>query len=371
MAETAILAICALLAGVYAGYPLLVLALAAGRRRETGVGGSPRPETVSILICAHNEARTIGPKLRSVFAAVAGRDGVEILVADDGSTDGTADVVAAAAAESPVPFRFICLPRGGKAAALNRMMPQAKGEVLVFSDADPLWEPATLAALLAPFADGGVGAVAGEVRSLRSRGSMRAGDALFRTYESAIREAEHRLFGCVSADGGLFALRAGLAEPVPPDVTDDVVLSTAAVARGCRIAFARDAVVWEASPTAARQHFRRRIRITVRGLTGLWRRRGLLNPLRTGAYAAGLLFHKLLRRLAPLLLAPLALALLWLAVERGGTALPLVAGAAVAGLFALRLRLPLYLAVHLGGLAAGTLLFLAGRRYTQWAPQKP
>ena len=370
MAETAILAILALLAGVYAGYPLLVLALAAAQRRVPAPRQRREPETVSILICAHNEARSIGAKLESVFAAVSGRAGTEILVADDGSSDGTAAIVAALAADSPVPLRLMRFARGGKAAALNALMAQGKGEILVFSDADPLWEAGTLEALLAPFSDPQVGAVAGEVRSLRSRGRMRAGDALFRAYESAIRAAEDRLFGCVSADGGLFALRARLAEPVPPDVTDDFFLSTAAVTHGCRIAFAKEAAVWEVSPPAARQHLRRRIRITVRGLTGLWRRRALLDPTRTGAYALGLLFHKLLRRLAPLLLAPLALAFVWLALERGGAALPLVAGAAVAGLLALRLRLPLYLAVHLGGLAAGTVLFLAGRRYSQWAPQK-
>jgi cellulose synthase/poly-beta-1,6-N-acetylglucosamine synthase-like glycosyltransferase len=238
--------------------------------------------------------------------------------------------------------------------------------------------------LLAPFADAKVGAVAGEVRGLRSAkgGAWRGGEALFRRYESAIRAAEDRLFGCVSADGGLFALRAALAEPVPGDVTDDFFLSTAAVARGYRIAFQPDAAVYEVAPDGQRQHFRRRIRITVRGLTGLWRRRALLNPFRTGAYAFGLLFHKLLRRLAPLLLLPLWAAVLALVAERG-EALHLAAfallSAAAAGTAAIlllpvkvprALRLPAYFGIHLGGLAIGTLLFLSGKRYTQWAPQK-
>jgi cellulose synthase/poly-beta-1,6-N-acetylglucosamine synthase-like glycosyltransferase len=224
--------------------------------------------------------------------------------------------------------------------------------------------------------------VAGEVRSLREGrgGAWRVGDALFRRYESAIRSAEDRLFGCVSADGGLFALRAELAEPVPADVTDDFFLSTAAVARGRRIAFRPDAAAWELPAASSRQHFRRRVRITVRGLTGLWRRRALLNPLRTGGYALGLIFHKLLRRLAPLSLLPLAAASLSLVVEGDRTAqlaalAALGAGAAAAVLLLAAplpkaLRLPAYVAIHLGGLALGSLLFLLGRRYTQWAPQQ-
>jgi hypothetical protein len=124
------------------------------------------------------------------------------------------------------------------------------------------------------------------------------------------------------------------------------------------------------------------VRITVRGLTGLWRRRALLNPFRTGAYALGLLFHKLLRRLAPLLLLPLWAAMLALVLETGeATHLALFAGlTAAAGATALilllplrvpkLLRLPAYLGIHVGGLAIGTILFLTGKRYTQWAPQK-
>jgi cellulose synthase/poly-beta-1,6-N-acetylglucosamine synthase-like glycosyltransferase len=382
MAEMSILLILLSLGIVYAGYPLAVIALAALKRpRRAPVGEAPRSAT--IILCAHNEASVIGAKLRSVFASAAGRpEQVEIIVCDDGSTDGTSAAMEAVAGESPVPLRLMTLPRGGKAAALRQAIAAAKGEILVFSDADPIWEEATLGALLAPFADAQVGAVAGEVRSFRSAQNRRwgAGEALFRAYESTIRRAEDRLFGCISADGGLFALRAELAEPVPGDVTDDFFLSTAAVQRGCRISFEPRAAVWENAPAGQRQHFRRRIRITVRGLTGLWRRRALLNPLRTGGYALGLLFHKLLRRLAPLLLLPLWIATLALVVERGealhillfalgtaaalGTALLLLLPVPVPRL----LRLPAYAGIHLGGLLLGTLLFLSGKRFTQWAP---
>jgi cellulose synthase/poly-beta-1,6-N-acetylglucosamine synthase-like glycosyltransferase len=384
MAEASILIILSCLALVYAGYPILLALLAAVAPR-CATEREQAPSSVSIIICAHNEAATIGAKLRSVLSSVAGRpERMEIIVCDDGSTDDTAAIVAQTARTAPLPFRLMTLPRGGKAAALRLAVAQAQGEILVFSDADPLWEAATLPALLAPFADTRVGAVAGEVRGLRSvkGGAWRGGEALFRRYESAIRSAEDRLFGCVSADGGLFALRATLAEPVPGDVTDDFFLSTAAVARGYRIAFQPEAAVYEVAPDGQRQHFRRRIRITVRGLTGLWRRRALLNPRRTGAYALGLLFHKLLRRLAPLLLLPLWAAVLALVVERGETAHLLgfaLLSAAVAGTAAILLlpvrvprllRVPAYLGIHLGGLAIGTVLFLSGKRYTQWAPQK-
>lgn len=385
MAEVLILIILLWLAAVYLGYPLLLICVSALTPRRASAAAASPPASVSIIVCAHNEAASIGAKLRSVLRSVAGREeAIEIIVCDDGSTDATVGIVEAIAGESPLPLHLLRLPRGGKAAALREAVRTAAGDVLAFSDADPLWDQTTLAALLAPFSDPRVGAVAGEVRSLGTRrpGAWRAGEVLFRAYESTIRSAEDRLFGCVSADGGLFALRAELAEPVPGDVTDDFFLSTAAVARGYRIAFRPDAAVYEVAPEGQRQHFRRRVRITVRGLTGLCRRRALLNPFRTGAYAFGLLFHKVLRRLSPLLLLPLWFALLVLVLERGSgahlTAFA-VLSAAVIGTTAILLlpisvpkvlRLPAYLGLHVGGLAVGTILFLGGKRYTQWAPQQ-
>jgi cellulose synthase/poly-beta-1,6-N-acetylglucosamine synthase-like glycosyltransferase len=384
MAETAVFAILIAFGIVYAGYPLAILLLAAARRPRPSVAPDPgNPQSVSVIVCAYNEEASIGAKLASV-ATTRWQGPMEIIVADDGSSDSTAAIVRAASVESPVPIRLIELPRGGKAAALGHACASGGGSILVFTDADPLWESGTLQALIAPLADPKVGAVAGQVLTLKARGgAFGGGDAVFRRYETALREAEDRLFGCVSADGGLFALRATLVEPVPPDVTDDFFLSTAAVARGYRIAFRADARVYEASAGSGRQHFRRRLRITVRGLTGLWRRRALMNPFRTGWYALGLIFHKVLRRLAPVLLIPLWLLSLALTLSgAGGFHALLCAGltlaAAAAGLLLLLsplrlprpLRLPLYAALHVAGLAGGTLLFLTGRRYTQWTPQQ-
>src|SRR4028119_636704 len=114
MAEASILILLSFLALVYAGYPLLLIALAVAAPRRTGGQAGPAPASVSIIICAHNEARAIGAKLRSVLASVAGRpEQVEIIVCDDGSTDDTAAIAADIARGTAVPFRLMTLPRGG------------------------------------------------------------------------------------------------------------------------------------------------------------------------------------------------------------------------------------------------------------------
>ena len=374
--DTIALLLLLLLVGTFVGYPVLVIAAAPARPRRPDPHARALPRC-SILICAHNEAARIGDKLASVRTALE-RAGMpcEILVGDDGSTDETAAIAEAAG------VKVVRCPRGGKAAALNRLVPMLSGEVVVMTDADPLFDERTLPALLAPFADPAVGAVAGRVETIRSRGSrFAAGDALFRMYESRLRAAEDRLFGCISADGGLYAIRTELIPPVPADVTDDFWISTAAVAAGRRIAFADDARVWEHSIAVGRQQFRRRLRITVRGLTALWKRRALMNPARTGWYAVGLVLHKVARRLAPLTLLPLWLvaALLagrgeiaWLLVFLGMTGAGLLAGLTAAT--GVRLPAPLRpvhgVMLHLAGLALGAVLFACGRRYSQWTPKK-
>lgn len=373
--ETVALLLIAVPLFAFAGYPALVIAAAAlwGRRGPE----EPCHAPVAVVVCAHNEGARIGAKLDSVHdAIVAARVLARIIVADDGSTDDTA-----AQAERRPGVELVRLPRGGKAAALNRVTPRTANAILVMTDADPLFDAATLPALLAPFADPNVGAVAGRVETMRGRARFAGFDRLFRGYESAVRQAESDLFGCVSADGGLYAIRASLMPVVPPDVTDDFFISTAAVAAGYRIAYADGARAWEHSIEGEGRNFRRRIRITVRGLTALWSRRALMNPGRTGWYAPALILHKVARRLAPLALPPLWLIsgllaaegqLAWALVFAGLTALTLVG---IAGVLAPQ-RLPravspvIGVALHLAGLGWGAILFASGRRYAQWTPQK-
>ena len=371
--ETLALLLVALPVAAYVGYPLVLLGAARlwGKPVATGTVEAP----VAIVICAHNEGTRIGAKLESVLGVTRGT-GVRVIVADDGSTDETAAVAAG------FPEVELCrLPRGGKAAALNRVVPRDADAILVMTDADPLFDAGTLPALLAPFVDPRVGAVAGRVETIRSRAGFAAFDRLFRGYESAVRQAESDLFGCVSADGGLYAIRARLMPHVPADVTDDFYISTAAVADGYRIAFADGARVWEHPIAAGGTTFRRRIRITVRGLTGLWARRALMNPARTGWYAPALVLHKFARRLAPLALPPV-----WLLAGLLGAAGSLGWGVVFAGLTGIAVvgavgalapeRLPRALApvfgaaLHLAGLAWGAVLFARGTRFAQWTPQK-
>jgi cellulose synthase/poly-beta-1,6-N-acetylglucosamine synthase-like glycosyltransferase len=360
----------------WVGYPLLVaLASLFAPPRPLPTG---KPATASVIVAAFDEQAHIEKKLRSMLAqdhAAA----FEIIVASDGSTDDTV-ALARAVAAGDARVRVLDLPRRGKADALNDAALVARYEVLVFSDADTYWVEDTLRQLLAPMADATVGSTVGNVSIPRLGRALSLGDRLYRRYEAFMRKAESRLGWMASADGGLFALRRELFQPVPPQVTDDFFLTTCAPMNGKRIVYVDEAVVLDRGVDEPERQFHRRRRITARGLQSLAARRELMNPLRFGFTAVALVSHKLIRRLAPLALAPLFVCNLLLWDEGAFYRLALCAQlaayiVAVVGLFDRAGRLPKpfrfasFMLVSMTGMVAGLWRFSIGRRFERWNPK--
>ena len=360
----------------YLGYPLLLTVLAplfpAWRH-------SPAPPlNISIVIAAHNEARHIEHKLRTLLAQDYQPATLQIILASDGSTD---DTVARAHKVVDSRITVLDLPRQGKAATLNAGAALATGDILVFTDADNQWSRETLGYLLAPLSDPNVGACAGHMVIPVTGGGLSVGDSLYRHYEGWLRRVENRTGCMVSADGALLALRRELFQSVPAEVNDDFFLSTCAPVAFKRIVYVPEAQVIDHGVDEADKQFRRRQRVTVGGLQSLAQRRELLNPLKHGLYSIALISHKLIRRLAPILLLPLLLSNFWLWEDHGFYRLALIAqlfgcAVAIAGLLDSQHRLPkpfrlaAFLLVTLAGMSIGLWQFLRGQRYAQWNPEQ-
>ena len=360
----------------YLGYPLLLTVLAplfpAWRH-------SPAPAlNISIVIAAHNEARHIEHKLRTLLAQDYQPATLQIILASDGSTD---DTVARAHKVVDSRITVLDLPRQGKAATLNAGVALATGDILVFTDADNQWSRETLGYLLAPLSDPNVGACAGHMVIPVTGGGLSVGDSLYRHYEGWLRRVENRTGCMVSADGALLALRRELFQSVPAEVNDDFFLSTCAPVAFKRIVYVPEAQVIDHGVDDADKQFRRRQRVTVGGLQSLAQRSELLNPLKHGLYSLALISHKLIRRLAPILLLPLLLSNFWLWDDHGFYRLALIAqlfgyAIALAGLLDSQHRLPkpfrlaAFLLVTLAGMSLGLWQFLRGHRYAQWNPEQ-
>lgn len=296
-------------------YTLIVFPLGVAVRallfpKSIRTGESTPP--VSVIIAAYNEEKCIGRRIENLLECDYPVDKMEILVASDGSTDATVDVVSQFAGHG---VRLLDLPRGGKFRALNSAAAVATGDVFVFTDANTQFTKSTLKALIGPFADPLVGGVAGNQIYLRDKKkSLTAdGECTYWSLDRRLKEYESRGGSTISATGAVYAIRSCLYQDIPDGVTDDFYVSTGVIQQGYRLVFAGDAQAFEPVAVAGEVEFGRKVRVLTRGLRAIQHRRGLLNPFRHGFYSCQLLTHKVLRRLLvfPLLGVWLASVLLW------------------------------------------------------------
>lgn len=292
----------ALVVYAYAGYPVMVALLARAR------GRTPAPQDVappvSVLVAACNEEARIAARVRDILAQDYPGDCIEVIVASDGSTDGT---VHAAQLDDPRVRVLDLQPNGGKAVALNAAAAAARHGVLVFADARQRFAPGALRALVAPMADPRVGGVSGEL--LIGEGVGNPG--LYWKMETRLRSDEARLGWLHGASGAIHAVRRALYVPMPPGtVLDDMWTPLQTLRAGQYTWMARDAVAIDSASATLGEEFRRKLRT----LAGNWqliaRLPWLLHPARNPVFLAWV-SHKLLRLLVPwaLLLALLASAL--------------------------------------------------------------
>lgn len=283
-----------LIAYTYLVFPCLVVLRAAFRTIPYRTDEST--PTVSLLIAAYNEADSIDAKLTNSLDLDYPPERLDIVVASDGSTDGTDEIVRE---RSEPRVTLLSLPRRGKAAALEAAVAASTGTILVFSDANSVYARDAIRALVRPFADPRVGGVAGNqrYRSAASADGTAEGELAYWNMDRALKEAESRAGSTISATGAIYAIRRNLFTGVPVGVTDDFAVSTAVIEQGYRLVFAPGAIAWETVASTGGTEWGRKVRVMTRGLRGVYERRRLLNPRRHGFYAIQLLSHKLLRRL--------------------------------------------------------------------------
>jgi peptidoglycan/xylan/chitin deacetylase (PgdA/CDA1 family) len=226
-----------------ASAPLAVMH--ARRRRRRPPPPLPAGLRWSVIVPAHNEAAVIGKSLAAIGHLEA--DTVEVIVVDDGSTDGTAEVA------GRFPCRVIRQPRQGKAAALNAGIAAASGDVVVVLDADTVLTPDFLRAVGPHFADPSVGAVAGNVKVGNRRSFLARLQAL--EYIVSLNldrraQAQLNVMSVVPGAAGAFRRRALLDVGGYPTATlvEDADLTVALLLAGWRIPYEPAAIAWTEAP---------------------------------------------------------------------------------------------------------------------------
>jgi cellulose synthase/poly-beta-1,6-N-acetylglucosamine synthase-like glycosyltransferase len=379
MIEPLFWACVALVAYVYAGYPLL---LALGHRLRSprsipDAGGTPK---VTLIVSAFNEADCIAAKLDNTLGLDYPREQLEIIVVSDASEDGTDEIVETYANRGVSLVRMS--QRGGKTLGLNAGVAASNGDVIVFSDANALYRADAIRRLVAPFAASDVGAVIGESTYNEANTESGRSESLYWRYETWIKALESWRGSVVGGDGAIYSVRRALYKPMGARALSDFVNPLQVVMAGYRCIYEPRALSYEEAASDFGREYRRKVRIVNRAWRAMWSMRAMLNPFAYGAFAFKLWSHKVLRWCVPAFLVAIlvlnalllgARPIYWLALV---TQLAFY-GLALAG-FLLRnrdkqpslLRVPFYFCVV--NFAAGVALLeaLGGKSYTTWTTSR-
>ncbi|WP_340264218.1 glycosyltransferase family 2 protein [Sphingobium mellinum] len=350
-------------------YPA-ILRLLPTRAEQPAPGAPP---SASLLFCAYNEAAAMPEKLANLAMLKARHPGLEILAFDDGSSDDTARLIEAQG-------DLVTLLRGpgrsGKAHGMKQLAARARGDILIFTDANVLLDEDAIARLLARYADPRVGGVLGSLHYMGEGESATASvGSLYWRIEERLKDEESRTGNVMGADGSIFSIRRALYPDFPDSVLDDLTVSMAVVFAGHRLVKARDVIARERLVAGRGDEYRRKVRIAARAwhthhhLRPQLRRMSALDRFKyasrkivrwfgglfilTGAIAAAVLAF----RLSPLLAlagAALALLLLGLGLRAKGGALAAIVDILIA------------YAATLQGVARA----MSGRTVTVWNPAK-
>jgi cellulose synthase/poly-beta-1,6-N-acetylglucosamine synthase-like glycosyltransferase len=293
-----------LVAYVYLGYPLLIWLLARcfGRRELPPAATEPCP-TVSLLICALNEESCIAERVLNGLDQDYPADRLQVVVASDGSTDRTAEIVREIALKFPgrvVLHDFS--KRRGKATALNTVIPMLETELVVLSDANTCFDRHTVRNLARWFERPDIVAVCGQLL-LRDPATGRNVDSVYWRYENFLKNCEAAVGALLGANGAVYALRRHEYVPIPADsIIDDFLIPLQMkLQTGGRLVYDAEAVAVEETPPEIADEFRRRVRIGAGGFQSLCRLWPLLLPS-AGMTALAFLSHKVLRWVTPLFL---------------------------------------------------------------------
>lgn len=286
----------------YVLFPLVIWGVARvfSQKSQTHHSFVDNGPSITLLVAAHNEERCIATRIQNALASKYPSDKVEIIIASDGSEDRTNDIVRGFSEQGVRLLAFDC--RRGKAATINDSVPKAANELVIFSDANTLFEQDVIQRLARWFADPGVGVVCGRL-VLTDAASGRNADGLYWRYETFLKKCEGRLGGLLGANGAIYAMRKELFCPIPDNtIVDDFVIPLLAKLKyGFRIVYDETAIAHEETPPTIGHEFRRRVRIGSGDFQSLALLLPLLHP-RYGWTCFTFIGHKLLRWLSPFFL---------------------------------------------------------------------
>ncbi|MGK0175422.1 MAG: cellulose synthase/poly-beta-1,6-N-acetylglucosamine synthase-like glycosyltransferase [Ulvibacter sp.] len=295
---------------VYTYFLFPLILVIRGRIRPKAIKRGSDIPFASLIIAAYNEEDVIESKIQNSIDIDYPIEKLEIIIASNGSSDKTVDLATKYQNDR---IHLLDIKERGKNSALNKAVAGAKGDILIFTDADSLMDRKSLQYLVSSFADDTVGAVGGNYfYDTKVKSEEGTGERTYWSFDRLMKEAQSQAGSMTSATGQLYAIRRELFKPIPSGVTDDFFTSTQAQSAFKRLVFEPQATI--TGPVADNKgEYRRKVRVMTRGLNSVRAQKHLLNPFQYGSYSIQLFTHKILRRFVifPLVIMYCSLLFLW------------------------------------------------------------
>lgn len=357
-------------------YPIILLIASRFRGSSQLTASIDEYPSVSLIIAAYNEEEIIAEKIENSLELTYPSEKLEIIVFSDASSDRTDEIVGSYADEDVRLMRIE--GRVGKTECQNRVASAVESDILVFSDANSMYDPNAITSLVRTFSPE-VGCVVGELRYSVEGGVE--GESVYWQYEQYIKRLESAVNSLVGANGSIYAVRASSYVPLPRSETSDFAEPLAIVESGEAVRYAANAVAREQTGDSTQSELNRRKRIVTRTWNTLSNYTRLLNPFEYPAFSFQLVSHKLLRWLSPVFLLLTFVSNALLAVLSSSPVYDvtfvlqlLFYGLAVVGSVTDRLsidslpyiRVPYYFIVANYGMSVGLYRFLGGTNIVTW-----
>jgi len=271
-----------------------------------------------VLIAAYNEEGAIAEKIRQTLALEYPENNLEVLVLSDCSTDRTDEIV------KSYPDRRVRLvrmaERRGKTSAQNFGIREARGEVVVFSDATAIYHPRALAYLATNYQDPKVGAVSGRYKYFdpEDQSPTGLGSSAFWNYENLIKMMQSRISTITGCCGCIYSVRKAAYTDLRDDIISDLVQPLQVIRKGYKVLFEDRALAYEETTKSTKEEFSMRVRVVTRAMRGLLSVSDVLKPWKFSWPAFQLWSHKVLRWMVPLFLIAIFVSNLFL-LDKGQT----------------------------------------------------
>jgi cellulose synthase/poly-beta-1,6-N-acetylglucosamine synthase-like glycosyltransferase len=289
-----------LLTGTWFLYPLILILLSQFPRSKKRKLALQKKTAVSFVIAAHNEEQVIALRIDNLLQQDYPGNLIEIIVASDGSTDKTDQIVMQKASTDSRISLITIKPQRGRAFVHNQAVQKCQGDIIVFTDSETHFEPDVLKKMIGHFTDPAVGCVSGRIhyRNVKKTSISRSA-GLYWEYEELIRRLESKLGVLAFGTGAAIAIRKEIYEPIKLTEDIDRIMTINVKLKGYKVKYDPSAKVYDNIETEIKAAHLARVRKTSRAFRDVLHKLLKINPFKMPSLFFSIFFHKTSRHLTP------------------------------------------------------------------------